>query len=140
MAQKFAAYDAQGVITAFYDSVDSPVPAGITNTLAITDAQWQACISTFGYKVVSGALVAPPAPTAAQLAGQATAAAWSAFQVKAQAALDKSDITILRCTENAVAVPAAWATYRKALRAIVGASSGDATQPLPTQPAYPAGT
>jgi len=136
MGQKFAAYDAQGNITSFYDSEDSPVPAGV-NAIGITDSQWQACLSTPGYKVVSGALVAP---TAAQLAAQAAAAAWSAYQAKAQAALDKSDITILRCAENSVSVPTAWATYRKALRAIVGAASGDATQPLPNQPAYPAGT
>jgi len=74
MGQKIAAFDAQGNITAFYDSVDSPVPEGVTSTLAITDAQWQACISTPGYKVVSGALVAPPAPTAAKLLAQAQAA------------------------------------------------------------------
>ncbi len=66
--------------------------------------------------------------------------AWPIYQASAQAALTESDKTILRCYENAVAVPAAWATYRKALRAIVGAASGDPAQPLPTKPAYPAGT
>ncbi|WP_234775162.1 hypothetical protein [Paraburkholderia tropica] len=69
-----------------------------------------------------------------------TKPSWSAFQVEAQSALDKSDITVSRCYENAVELPAAWVAYRKALRAIVGAASGDATQSLPTQPAYPAGT
>lgn len=65
---------------------------------------------------------------------------WPAYQQQAQAALDKSDVTILRCTENGVAVPSTWATYRAALRAIVRATIGDATQPLPTRPAYPSGT
>jgi hypothetical protein len=66
---------------------------------------------------------------------------WQDYQTKAQAALAKSDTTILRCAENAIAVPAAWATYRKALRAIVGATTpGDPTVPLPTQPTFPVGT
>lgn len=140
MGQKIAAYDAQGNIVAFYDSEDSPVPAGVTNTLAITDAQWQACMSTPGYTVKNGVLVAPIPPTAAQVAAQQTASAWSVYQAQAKTALDASDLTILRCYENGVAVPAAWATYRKALRAIVSTASGDATQPLPTKPAYPSGT
>lgn len=140
MNQRFAAYDAQGNIYAYYHSEDSPVPAGVTNTLAITDAQWQTCIGTPGYTVKNGALVAPIPPTAAQVAAQQTAVAWSVYQAQAKTALDASDLTILRCYENGVTVPAAWATYRKALRAIVGAASGDATQPLPTKPAYPSGT
>lgn len=69
-----------------------------------------------------------------------TSALWIAYQATAQAAIDKSDATMLRCAENSVAVPAAWACYRKALRAIVGAASGDPTKPLPTRPSYPAGT
>ena len=83
------------------------------------------------------------APTAAWIAAQAaaaTAATWTAYQATAQAALTESDKTILRCGENAVVVPAAWATYRKTLRAIIAATSGDPTAPLPTRPAYPAGT
>lgn len=70
MGQKFAAYDAQGAITAYYDSIDSPAPEGI-ETIEITDEQWQTCIATQGWTIVSGALVAPTPPTAAQLAAQA---------------------------------------------------------------------
>jgi hypothetical protein len=139
MGQKYAAYDSTGSIIGFYDSIDSPVPAGV-EAIEITDAQWQTCISTPGYTVKSGALVAPVPPTAAQIAAQQSAAAWSVYQASAKAALDASDITILRCYENAVVAPAAWATYRKALRAVVSAASGDATQPLPVAPQYPAGT
>lgn len=65
---------------------------------------------------------------------------WGGIQALARAALSDSDITILRCIENGVAVPAAWAAYRHSLRAIVGAATGDPTQPLPAKPAYPAGT
>lgn len=140
MSQKFAAYNTAGAVTAYYDSVDSPVPAGVTSVLEITDAQWQACISNPGWTVVNGALVAPVQPTAAQIAATAAALAWINYQVIAKAALDESDITVLRCYENAVATPPAWGAYRKALRAIIGATSGDPTQPLPTKPAYPSGT
>jgi hypothetical protein len=66
--------------------------------------------------------------------------AWVEYKQQAQAALDKSDMTVIRCVEAGVTLPAAWVTYRKALRAIVGASTGDPTQALPMRPAYPAGT
>jgi hypothetical protein len=58
----------------------------------------------------------------------------------AKAELDASDITLMRCFENDVTLPAAWTAYRKALRAIVGTPTGDATQPMPVKPEYPAGT
>lgn len=65
---------------------------------------------------------------------------WQVRQVEAQAALTKSDVTILRCIENAVAVPSEWATYRATLRDIIKATSGDASKPMPQQPSYPKGT
>lgn len=58
---------------------------------------------------------------------------------QAQTALDSADIAMLRCVENGVSVPAAWATYRKALRAILNGTDTTSTA-LPTRPAYPAGT
>lgn len=61
------------------------------------------------------------------------------FKLTAQDALSKSDITISRCVENSVVVPTAWATYRKALRAIVDGSDSVSTV-LPTVPGYPSGT
>lgn len=82
----------------------------------------------------------PPQLTAAEMAAQQAAQAWAIYQGAAKDALDDSDVTILRCYENGVAVPAAWGAYRKALRVIVSAASGDPTAPLPTKPAYPAGT
>lgn len=80
------------------------------------------------------------APDSVNRAAPTNAQLWSSHQAQAKAALDASDITVLRCVEHGVAVPAEWATYRADLRAIVSASTGDATQPLPTRPAYPAGT
>lgn len=66
MGQKFAAFNANGAITGFYDSVDSPLPAG-TSAIEITDAQWQECLMNPGWTVVNGALVAPPAPSLNQV-------------------------------------------------------------------------
>ncbi|MDP9651700.1 hypothetical protein [Paraburkholderia caledonica] len=66
--------------------------------------------------------------------------AWAEYSAAAMIALTQSDKTILRCYESGIPVPAAWVRYRKSLRAIVGADSGDATAPLPTVPEYPEGT
>lgn len=71
----------------------------------------------------------PPELTAGQIV--------AALKVAAQMALDKSDITILRCYEAAIAVPTAWQTYRAELRAIISGSSIDTV--LPTMPDYPVG-
>ena len=122
----------------FYDTEihGAAIPS---DAVTITEAQHQALLAgqSSGQVITADAngnpiLSAPPPPTAAQL--------WSVYQASAQAALTESDKTILRCGENSVAVPAAWATYRKALRAIVAATSGDPSVALPTRPAYPAGT
>ena len=66
MGQKYAAYNASGSIAGFYDSVDSPVPSGVT-TIEITEAQWQAALaSPYPVSVVNGELVIPTDPTLAQ--------------------------------------------------------------------------
>jgi hypothetical protein len=68
MSQKYAAYNAQGVIIGYYDSVDSPVPTGI-NAVPITQAQWQSALSAIqgAYTVVNGIFTPPTPPTPAQL-------------------------------------------------------------------------
>lgn len=86
MGQKYAAYNAQGAIIGFYDSVDSPVPNGVT-AIEISDTQWQTCISTQGYTVVNGVLTAPVAPTAAQLLANAQAAKASIVTAACYAAI-----------------------------------------------------
>ena len=60
MTQKFAAYDANGNITGFYDDEHSPVPAGV-NAIALSDTDWQAALSGGGYSVIKGKLVSPTA-------------------------------------------------------------------------------
>jgi hypothetical protein len=59
MGQKYAAYNAQGTIVAFYDSVDSPVPKG-TAVIQLNFAEWQTCLAQPGWTVVDGKLTAPP--------------------------------------------------------------------------------
>lgn len=85
-----------------------------------------------GVGLPDGASLQEPALTSGQQ--------WVSHQAQARAALDASDITMIRCVEHGVTVPAEWVSYRGALRAIVRAASGDPTQPLPSRPAYPAGT
>lgn len=65
MGQKFAAYNANGAITGFYDAIDSPPPVGITS-IEITDQEWIECLSMPGYTVEGGVLVPPVALTDAQ--------------------------------------------------------------------------
>ncbi|MFD2271428.1 hypothetical protein ACFS07_13465 [Undibacterium arcticum] len=122
-----ATYDSAGTwpldAVAVTDADEAMIRAGLATGATVSGA--------------SGAwVVTPPAPPPPPT----SAALWSAYQAKAQLAINKSDITMLRCVENGVAVPAAWPSYRKALRAILNATSGDPTLPLPMQPAYPAGT
>jgi hypothetical protein len=73
MGQKYAAYDSTGAIVGFYDSIDSPVPDGVS-AIKITDAQWQACFNNQGaFVVVNNAIAAapPPDPTILLVATQA---------------------------------------------------------------------
>lgn len=65
---------------------------------------------------------------------------WQEYRKSAQDALSSSDITVMRCYESGVQLPAEWVEYRKALRLIVGAAAGDTTKPMPSKPSYPAGT
>lgn len=61
-------------------------------------------------------------------------------QVVARVMLDESDITVIRCAEAGVQVPAAWRDYRAALRAIVSAQSVSESTQLPPRPDYPPNT
>ena len=87
-----------------------------------------------GYTYAAGDFTAPIVP------GPTTAEMWASHKAQAQAALDASDITAIRCLKSGVAFPATWLAYCQALRAIVAAATGDPTLVLPTAPAYPAGT
>jgi hypothetical protein len=128
-----------GASTAFESPLEPGVylvPANATATPVPTfNAATQQCYWINGAWTVSTIVAtAPTQPTAAELA----AAAWSTYQTQAQAALTRSDVTMLRCFESGSTPPSAWVVYRKALRAIVGALTGDPSAPLPSVPSYPA--
>lgn len=93
------------------------------------------------FEWVDATMVSPPPQPGWTYNGSvfvASAAAATDMRPAAQAALDRSDITVIRCYEHVVAVPAEWVAYRDALRAVVAGGPTSAT--LPAQPAYPAGT
>lgn len=74
MSQKYAAYNAQGWIIAFYDSVVSPPPADLTNVIELTDAQYSQVGGIQGeWTVVNGVLTPPATPTAPELLAAAQA-------------------------------------------------------------------
>jgi hypothetical protein len=81
-----------------------------------------------GVEPPTGYLSADPGPTAAQLAAKLVADAKTLLQL--------SDVTVTRCFEAGVSVPANWRDYRAALRAVVATGTGA----LPTRPEYPSGT
>lgn len=60
----------------------------------------------------------------------------SSLKAQAREALTKSDVTVLRCVENNVALPSAWLVYRQNLRSIIDTGSGT----IPSRPDYPANT
>ena len=58
------------------------------------------------------------------------------IQTEAQAALEKSDITVVRCYETGTQLPVEWVSYRKSLRNIINGSDTESTV-LPSMPDYP---
>lgn len=64
------------------------------------------------------------------------AQAQAQLATQAQALLDKSDVTMLRCFEHGVTPPAAWVIYRASLRSVIDGSASA----IPATPSYPAGT
>lgn len=79
-----------------------------------------------------GALMVDPGPS--------DAAKLLTLQRAARAALSASDISVLRCIERGIEVPAEWVIYRDSLRGIVGAAEWIDDLALPTRPDYPTGT
>lgn len=78
-----------------------------------------------------------PGPDGQPIAADREAIA-APLSVFARAALEASDITLIRCMEAGVPVPQEWRDYRVALRAI--ATNDEGVTALPPRPAYPPGT
>jgi hypothetical protein len=120
--------------------LETPWPDDAPATYTI-DGQPRGGVIVTGWHIEmrDGAAVKVWDTTARPALSEAEAAAIAARDLKtsAQAALDKSDVTVLRCAEVAVAVPAEWAAYRRALRGII---AGTGQGPLPARPSFPAGT
>lgn len=136
MGQKFAHADTNGSIIAFYDDAIHSAAQIDASAIKITDAQWQDMVANPGkWRVVNGAIKRASAPSKAKLSA-------IALRRQAQAELDVvtgSRGTIIRCVAAGVAIPAAWASYVKNLRAIVNGTDTSSTA-LPKRPRYPAGT
>lgn len=109
------------ITTLFGGPQNPPTPAGYTE-MADTDARYSAYL---------------------------TAQQWQAYQAQAQAALNKTDITVNRITEGVVkgtcaltnADVVAYMNYRESLRAILTqAQPSTIPTSLPTPAPYPVGT
>lgn len=58
MGQKFAAYNEEGSIYAFYDDVDSPIPDGVERIIEVSFDEWQECLKNLSsYRIENGVLV-----------------------------------------------------------------------------------
>lgn len=118
-----------GIVAEIYDSGDADFPPFNPELI------WVDCTSQVqvGWSYDGTTFSPPPGPSAAEL--------WSAYQRQAMALLVANDTVAIRCVKASVAYPADWLACDVALRAIVHATSGDPTIPLPAQPiTRPAGT
>ncbi len=123
MNQKFAAYDSQGHISAYYDSIDSPVPEGMTNIIEITQDEWLACINQPGYTVLDGVLVAPLPPTVEALLGQAK------VQQAAKASIACAAALITGFASSALGIPHTYPSQDDDQRNLQSAVSASAVAP-----------
>jgi hypothetical protein len=89
-------------------------------------------ISERGIAPPDGYLTSDPGPSAAEIAEKTRLE----LIAQAQDLLQKSDITVLRCFESGVPVPAAWRTWRASLRSVAASGSGV----IEAAPAFPSGT
>ena len=89
MTKYFVAYDPKtGAVTTRYDGDIQLPPAGVSFIEVPSQAEMMQTCSG-GWTIVNGALVAPPAPTAAQLLGQAQSAKIAMLAQAYQAAIQQ---------------------------------------------------
>jgi hypothetical protein len=120
----------------FYDSAIHAAAQIPGDAVAITQDEHAALMAAQAEgKVIQAGADGRPEAVTRTVTAEETAVA---LRASAQAALDRSDVTVIRCIEHAASVPAAWLTYRAALREIVAGTS--AATELPARPEYPEGT
>lgn len=118
----------------FYDdAINSSMP---NDAKLITDQQWQNAMTGQSQgKIIQSDATGIPQCVDSPIASNDLL--WRDYQASAQLAMNKSDITVIRCVESAIPLPSEWVAYRKNLRAILGSAKGDFTKPLPAIPSYP---
>ena len=121
--QRYAIINGTDVINVIeYESApENPPPGFDTPVMAV-----QSDSAGPGFTYVKGQFIPPPPAQATPIP----------LIEQAQAALTKSDITMIRCLSAGLTVPTEWQAYRAALRDVL---SGKRTT-MPTQPSYIAGT
>ena len=70
---------------------------------------------------------------------RAIALAWPPYQQSARQELDYSDRVAIACFKSTIGYPYEWLTRDIALIAVVSATSGNSTIPLPSRPILPTG-
>lgn len=117
----------------FHDGIHATMPG---DSVEITDERHAELLQA----QAGGMVIEPGEGGLPEAVARAVTGRDAAERLKAQAreALDRSDITVIRCVEHGVAVPEAWRGYRAELRAIAAGTSEAAE--LPALPGYPEGT
>ncbi|KVD90260.1 phage tail protein [Burkholderia stagnalis] len=142
MGQKFAAFDARGNITAFYDSIDSPAPPGV-NVADISDDDWRALLDgqSHGKRAaldgnMRPVLIDPPAPSREYVAASMRSQRDSAMDATDWFVSRHQDETLIgNGTTLTAAQFSALIKYRQALRDISGAE-GWPNVDLPSAPDF----
>ncbi|KVP87687.1 phage tail protein [Burkholderia ubonensis] len=140
MSQKYAAFDAKGSITAFYDSADSPVPPGV-HVVDISSDQWLYLINaqSAGKRLVvdsagKPAAIDPPPPPRAEIASAKRAARDSALSATDWLVSRHQDEKLIGSGTTLTAAQfSTLIKYRQALRDI-SAADGWPYIDLPTTP------
>lgn len=111
MAVKLARFDSDGRPVAFFDPEWEYPNEDLSDTVPITDEQWQEFLANPGTRRWNGSQIVPCDPPVPQLT-------WDDIRARRDALLRSSDWTQLNDVSMDPALRSAWAQYRQALRDI----------------------